>query len=203
MLSPAMAAHIRLANEQDAASIRRIYAPYVLETAISFETAPPSEDQMRQRLAAVLQTLPWLLCENEGDVLGFAYASRHRERHAYRWAVDVAVYVDSSYHRSGIGRGLYCSLLPMLSALGYYQAYAGIALPNESSVGLHEAMGFKRLAVYPSVGFKLGRWHDVGWWLLTLQEPVREPAEPRPLTELAETSEFAAFLAAGEPFLRI
>jgi phosphinothricin acetyltransferase len=198
-----MAAHIRLANEQDAASILRIYAPYVLETAISFETAPPTVNEMRGRLAAGSQKLPWLLCENEGEVLGYAYASRHRERAAYRWAVDVAVYVDSSHHRSGIGRGLYSSLLPMLSELGYYQAYAGIALPNESSVGLHEAIGFKRLAVYPSVGFKLGRWHDVGWWLLTLQEPVTEPPEPRALSDLVQTSEFTALLAAGEPSLRI
>jgi L-amino acid N-acyltransferase YncA len=203
MLSPAMAARIRLASEQDAESIRSIYTPYVLETAISFETVPPTENEMRDRLAAGSTAFPWLLCENEGEVLGYAYASRHRERHAYRWAVDVAVYVDSRCHRRGVGRCLYSSLLPMLQALGYYQAYAGIALPNQSSVGLHEAMGFKRLAVYPDVGFKLGRWHDVGWWLLTLQEPVSEPAEPRPLAELAETSEFQKLLVAGEPFLRI
>jgi L-amino acid N-acyltransferase YncA len=198
-----MAAHFRLANEQDAESILSIYAPYVLETAISFETVPPTENEMRDRLAAGSKAFPWLLCENEGDVLGYACASRHRDRHAYRWAVDVAVYVDSRYHRSGVGRGLYGSLLPMLAALGYYQAYAGIALPNESSVGLHEAMGFKRLTVYPNVGFKLGRWHDVGWWLLTLQEPVTEPADPRPLVEVVDAAGFPALLAAGEPFLRL
>jgi L-amino acid N-acyltransferase YncA len=198
-----MAARIRLASEQDAESIRRIYAPYVLETAISFETVPPTENEMRGRLAAGSKALPWLLCENEGDALGYAYASRHRDRHAYRWAVDVAVYVDSLNHRSGVGRGLYSSLLPMLQALGYHQAYAGIALPNESSVGLHEAMGFKRMAVYPDVGFKLGRWHDVGWWLRTLRGPVSEPAEPRLLAELSETSEFQKLLTAGQRFLRI
>jgi L-amino acid N-acyltransferase YncA len=196
-----MAAHIRLASEQDAAAIQRIYAPYVLDTPISFETAPPTEYEMRDRLVAGLQTLPWLVCENDGGVLGYAYAARHRDRLAYRWAVDVTAYVDSRRHRSGIGRALYTSLLPMLAALGYYQAYAGIALPNEASVGLHEAMGFKLLTVYPNVGFKLGRWHDVGWWLMTLEEPVAEPAEPRPLSQL--TSEFPALLAAGEPFLRV
>jgi L-amino acid N-acyltransferase YncA len=194
---------IRLATEDDAGTIASIYAPYVLETAISFETVPPSENEMRSRLAAGSKAFPWLLCENEGDVLGYAYASRHRDRHAYRWAVDVAVYVDARNHRFGIGRGLYSSLLPMLQALGYHQAYAGIALPNQSSIGLHEAMGFKRLAVYPDVGFKLGRWHDVGWWLLTLQEPVSEPAEPRPLAELSETSELQTLLVAGQRFLRI
>jgi L-amino acid N-acyltransferase YncA len=198
-----MTARIRLAREQDAESIRRIYLPYVLDTPISFETAPPTENEVRERMAVCLQTLPWLVCENDGEVVGYAYASRHRDRLAYRWAVDVAVYVDSPFHRNGIGRGLYSSLLPMVAALGYYQAYAGIALPNESSVGVHEAMGFKRVAVYPNVGFKLGRWHDVGWWLLTLQEPVPEPAEPRPLPELAYTSEFPALLAAGELFLRL
>jgi L-amino acid N-acyltransferase YncA len=198
-----MAARIRLASEQDAESIRRIYAPYVLETPISFETVPPTETEMRDRLVAGSKAFPWLVCDNDSKVLGYAYASRHRDRLAYGWAVDVAIYVNPRHHRYGIGRGLYSSLLPMLAALGYFQAYAGIALPNESSVGLHEAMGFKRLAVYPNVGFKLGNWHDVGWWLLALREPVSEPAEPRRLTELAETSELPALLAAGEPFLRI
>jgi L-amino acid N-acyltransferase YncA len=198
-----MAACIRLARVQDAESIQRIYEPYVMETPISFETRPPTENEMRERLAAGLQMLPWLLCERDGDVLGYAFASRHRDRLAYRWAVDVSVYIDARHHRSGIGRGLYASLLPMLMALGYYQAYAGIALPNEASVGLHEAVGFKRLAVYPSVGFKLGRWHDVGWWLLTLQEPATQPQEPRPLPDLLNSPDLPFLLAAGEPCLRL
>jgi L-amino acid N-acyltransferase YncA len=116
-----------------------------------------------------------------GAVLGYAYASPHRERAAYRWSVDVAVYIAEQARRRGVGRQLYSTLFAMLVELGYYNAFAGVTLPNPASVGLHESMGFTPVGVYRNVGYKLGAWHDVGWWRRPLQPPAADPAEPRSL----------------------
>jgi phosphinothricin acetyltransferase len=172
-----MSGSIRLASPDDGAAVAAIYHPYVADTVISFEVEPPTEDDMRSRIAAVLEKLPWLVYEDDGRVVGYAYASAHRAREAYQWSVDVAVYVAADQHRRGIGRRLYGELFPALRRLGYVNAYAGITLPNDKSVGLHEAMGFVRVGIYRSVGFKLGQWRDVGWWHLPLQDP---PADPEP-----------------------
>ena len=112
-------------------------------------------------------------------VLGYAYASRHRDRAAYQWSIDVSVYVRADAHRRGIGRALYAALLRIVTAQGFYRAYAGITLPNASSVGLHEAMGFRPVGVYRAVGYKLGAWHDVGWWDLALAAAGPAPPPPR------------------------
>jgi phosphinothricin acetyltransferase len=175
---------IRLATEADAAQVQAIYAPYCASTPISFEAEPPSIEEMARRIRKTLERLPWLVCESGGEVLGYAYASPHRERAAYRWSVDVSVYVRAGRHRSGLGRALYAALLPMLAQLGYFNCYAGATLPNPASVGLHEAMGFRPIGVYRGVGYKQGAWHDVIWWHLPLQPLVSDPPEPRPLCEV-------------------
>jgi phosphinothricin acetyltransferase len=193
---------IRLATEGDAPMVRDIYAPFCESTPVSFETHPPSVDEIRRRIGKTLERLPWLVCAASDAVLGYAYASLHRERAAYRWSVDVAVYVREGQRRSGIGRALYSSLLPTLEVQGYYNAYAGITLPNAASVGLHEAVGFRPLAVYCGVGYKLGAWHDVGWWHLPLAPLVPEPKEPRPLPVVYDTPEWTAALAMGLTFLK-
>jgi phosphinothricin acetyltransferase len=124
--------------------------------------------------------LPWLVAERDGGVTGYAYASPHRARAAYRWGADVSVYLDERERGRGSGRALYGALLPVLRDLGYTGAYAGITLPNPASVALHESMGFSLVGVYRRVGYKLGGWHDVGWWQLVLADPLPEvPAEPR------------------------
>ena len=169
---------VRLARLDDAAAVAAIYSPYVADTTISFEVAPPTADEMRERMEVVLRRLPWLVHEGDGRVVGYAYASPHRAREAYQWSVDVAVYIAEDFHRRGVGRQLYGALFPMLVQLGYVNAYAGITLPNPKSVGLHEALGFTPVGVYRNVGFKLGRWHDVGWWHLLLQSPPSAPAPP-------------------------
>lgn len=168
---------IRTAVEADAAAIQRIYAPVVLDTAISFEEVPPTVEEMAQRIATTLKTYPYLVAEEDGVIKGYAYASQHRARPAYRWAVDVTVYIAESARRQGIARQLYETLLPMLEAQRFRAAYAGIAQPNEGSVGLHEALGFVHIGTYPEVGFKLGKWHDVGYWRLglCLLTPPLEP----------------------------
>ncbi len=139
---------LRLAASQDAAQIADIYAPYVLDTPISFELDPPTAEEMGQRIASTLAKTPWLVCEQQGEIKGYAYASPHRARAAYRWSVDVSAYVRRGLQRQGIGRALYTALLNLLPLQGYANAYGGITLPNLASVGLHEALGFSPVCIY-------------------------------------------------------
>ena len=155
---------IRCAKLADAPLVQAIYAPFVASSAISFEEVPPSTEEMARRIAEGLEAYAYLVAERRGKILGFAYAGRHRTRSAYRWSVDVSVYVAVDEQRSGIGRALYQALLSRLEAQGFHAAFAGIALPNPASIALHQALGFEPVGVYREVGFKLGRWHDVGWW---------------------------------------
>jgi len=156
---------IRPATTADAAAIAAIYAPIVADTAISFEEEVPDAAEMARRIESLTADgFPYLAAERDGTVLGYAYGSLHRSRAAYRWSADVSVYVDAATRGEGIGRALFGALLPALKAAGYHAAFAGITLPNRSSIGLHEAMGFTKVGVYREVGYKLGAWHDVGWW---------------------------------------
>lgn len=182
-----MALSIRTAVEADAAAIQQIYAPVVLETAISFEEIPPTVQEMAQRITTTLQTYPYLVAEEDGVIKGYAYASQHRARPAYRWAVDVTVYIAESARRQGIARQLYETLLPLLEQQRFRAAYAGIAQPNEGSVGLHEMLGFVHIGTYPEVGFKLGKWHDVGYWRRGLCQ-LTPPLEPVLFPDLERAS---------------
>jgi L-amino acid N-acyltransferase YncA len=136
----------------------------VRDTVISFEVQAPDALEMRRRITETSARYPWLVTEVEGRVAGYAYASEHRQRAAYRWAVDVAVYVEPGHQRRGLGRGLYGALLELLARQGVQVACAGITLPNEASVRLHEAVGFEPVGVYRRIGWKDGAWRDVGWW---------------------------------------
>lgn len=193
---------IRLATARDAKAIAQIYAPIVASTAISFERVPPTEAEIAARVASTLVYAPWLVCARGDEVLGYAYASKHRERAAYQWSLDISAYIDDRCWRQGIGRALYTSLFALLRVQGYYAAHAGITLPNAGSVGLHEALGFRPVGVYRSVGYKLGAWHDVGWWQLTLRDRVGEPAPPLSLAEAQRRPEWEAGFAAGEASLK-
>lgn len=170
---------IRPAQADDAAAIQAIYGPVVRDTAISFETEVPSVDEMRQRIVSTLQQYPWLVAlDAEGRVSGYVYAGRYAERLAYRWSVTVTAYVRADCRGQGVGQALYRALLAQLRALGYCQAYAGITQPNAASVALHESVGFTPVGIFGNAGYKLGRWHDVGWWQQTLQR-LDPPPEPR------------------------
>jgi L-amino acid N-acyltransferase YncA len=188
---------IRMATLDDAAAVAEIYGAEVAETAISFELRPPTAEEMRARIAKVLGFTPWLVCVEGGQVTGYAYASPHHERAAYRWSIDVSVYVRRGVRRAGIGQALYRSLLALLRLQGFCAAHAGITLPNPPSVGLHEALGFRPVAAFPRVGWKHGAWHDVGYWQLELRGRQGPPPELLSMEALRAAPGFAAALAAG------
>lgn len=173
--------------DRDAAACTAIYAPSVTEGVASLEELPPETHQMADRIRAVSRNWPWLVAEIDGRVAGYAYASQHRERASYRWAADVTVYVSSDQQRRGAGRALYAPLLELLCAQGYHEACAGITLPNDASVGLHESLGFVPVGVYRNIAFKHGSWRSVGWWQKTLREhrDDRQPAEIGPPVRLS------------------
>jgi phosphinothricin acetyltransferase len=159
-----MAIVIRPATLADAPRCAEIYRPFVTENWVSFETEPPDTDEMAARIASYSESHGWLVAQDGGRVIGYAYGSPHRNRAAYSTSADVAVYVDPAHARRGIGRALYAALLPLLAAQGAHAAFAGIALPNPGSIALHEAMGFTPVGIYRQVGWKMGAWRDVGWW---------------------------------------
>ncbi|HLK43462.1 MAG TPA: GNAT family N-acetyltransferase [Thermoleophilia bacterium] len=167
---------IREATPEDAAACAVIYAPYVTDSIISFETVPPTAAEMERRIRAAHL---WLVAEREGEVCGYAYGSSHRERDAYRWAADVAIYLSAEHHGRGLGRGLYAELLDGLRGRGICVVCAGIGLPNAASEGLHRAMGFTEVGVYRRIGFKFGRWVDVRWYQLDLQPALEAPPPAR------------------------
>jgi phosphinothricin acetyltransferase len=154
--------------DRDAAACARIYAPYVADTAVSFEEVPPTADAFATHIADCATRYPWLVLEDGERVIGYAYAAQHRARAAYRWAVDVGIYVDPARHRAGGGRALYAALFVLLRRQGLRSAVAGVTLPNDASVGLHRAMGFRHVGTYRDIGWKAGEWRDVSWWQLQL-----------------------------------
>lgn len=173
--------------ERDAAACAAIYAPYVTDSGVSFEDVPPTAQDLAVRIAATSERYPWLVLDDEAAVAGYAYASRHRDRAAYRWAVEVAVYVAPPYQGRAAGRRLYSALFELLRRQGLRVACAGITLPNDASIGLHRALGFEHVGTYRDIGWKAGAWRDVSWWQLQLAPdavddgPPPEPREPQRL----------------------
>ena len=187
---------LRLATSADASALVAIYAPMLRETATTFEIEPVGTDEMRRRVTTTLLRHPWLVAEIDGEVAGYAYAAQHRTRAAYDWSADVSVYLAPRARGRGLGRALYTALLDLLTAQGYANALAGITLPNDASVRLHESLRFTAVGVYRAVGWKLGSWHDVGWWQLRL---TSSDAQPHPLIGLPDLPEsrVAEALSAG------
>jgi L-amino acid N-acyltransferase YncA len=182
---------IRVATMGDAEAIRDIYAPYVHSTPISFDTEVPTVAEMRAAIVERLEQYPWLIAEVDGDIVGYAYASTHHSRPAYRWSVDVSIYIAKSHQRQGLAKLFYSTLLPILQQQGFRMIHAGITLPNEASVKLHEAFGFRRVAFYQNVGHKCGEWRNVGWWSLDLMSDNDTndiPVEPLPFPEVGFTT---------------
>ncbi len=171
---------VRSATDDDAEVCAAIYAPYVTDTAITFETHPPSPDEMARRITSAVRTHAWLVLEDgaEGPVVGFAYGSPFKSRDAYRWACEVSVYLAAGSRGRGGGRALYETLFARLAERGFRTAIAGMTVPNEASAGLHRALGFKLVGTYRHIGWKHGAWHDVAWLQKTVamgQDPPQEP----------------------------
>lgn len=182
---------IRLATPADAPAIAAIYAPYVTDTAISFELEPPTPEAIAARITAILERGPYVVAEVDGMVVAYAYASRFRDRPAYDWTAESTVYVERSLHRTGLGRAVMEAVLRVLRLQGFRLVIAGITPPNPGSIGLHSALGFAPVGTFASVGWKAGAWHGVEFVALELA-PRRDgevPAPIRPLPDLLGTPE--------------
>jgi L-amino acid N-acyltransferase YncA len=186
---------IRLATEEDAAAIAAIYAPFCDNEAVSFEYAAPAPSEIASRIRAITAQWPWLVLVEGGTVGGYAYASRHRERAAYGWAVDTAVYIGDGYRGRGAGRALYHALFDLLALQGYFKACAGITMPNPASIALHETFGFEKVGIYRGIGYKKGAWRDVAWYEASLQPEQNEPPLPRALADIMGTDAWKKILA--------
>jgi L-amino acid N-acyltransferase YncA len=182
---------IRIAHTDDAAAVHDIYIPSVLEGVATFETELPGVEAMRERIVGRLRQYPWLIWEEDGRVLAYAYASRFRERAAYDWIAETSIYVHADARRRGIARRLYAVLLDAMTLQGLNQAVGVITLPGEVSVAMHEAMGFTPAGVWRSSGYKLGQWWDVGVWQKELQTPETPPRPVLSFENLRQTREWA------------
>jgi L-amino acid N-acyltransferase YncA len=176
---------IRQAEQRDAPQIAAIYRPFCEDNCISFETEAPDDAEIGARIEKITRQFPWLVDDRDGTIAGYAYAAPHRARPAYRWVTEVTIYIRDGFRGKGVGRSLYAELFARLRSQGYFKAYAGIVIPNPPSQAFHESLGFRRVALYRGVGYKLGAWRDTGWWQFDIQPEVDSPAEPRPpsLTE--------------------
>ncbi|MCY4017910.1 MAG: GNAT family N-acetyltransferase [Chloroflexi bacterium] len=198
-----MSVKIRLACKNDAAQILEIYSPIVRLTHISFEHDVPDASEIAERIAKTLRQYPWLVCEIDERIAGYAYASAFRSREAYQWTTETTVYVREGYQRRGVARALYASLLAILREQGYRSAVGVIALPNAASIRAHETLGFQEIGVFRNVGFKAGAWRDTGWWQLDLSPALERPPAPQPIGDLVKRDNFDELLQTGLPGIRI
>lgn len=185
---------IKLIDETDANDVLAIYKYYVEHTYISFEYEAPSIEEFTQRIQVNTEKYPWLVCLYKNKIIGFAYGSTHRYRTAYQWSPESTIYLAVDFHTKGIGRILYNTLFEILKIQGYFNVFAGIALPNNNSIGFHQAMGFEEIGIFKNVGYKHGNWHDTHWFQLSLNEHTLEPKNPIELKEVLLKDEFAIIL---------
>jgi L-amino acid N-acyltransferase YncA len=186
---------IRMATELDSVSILEVYAPFIRNSIITFECKLPTAQEFKKRIIDITQKYPWLVYEVNGDIVGYAYASQYNNRSAYDWSADCSIYIKPDFHRKGIATALYFALIQLLKLQGYYNAYAGITLPNAKSEGFHKSFGFKPVGVYHNVGYKLNGWHDVMWMEYTIVEHSKQPLKPKMIIEIENSIEFNKIMA--------
>lgn len=179
-----MADIIRFVSPRDARAVCGIYSHYVTQTSVTLEYEAPDEVEMERRIAHISPAYPWIVCESGGRILGYSYASSYHERAGYQWNATLSVYTAPGCGGRGMGRALYECVLRLLFEQGYYHAHAVITMPNERSIGLHEALGFERRALYTASAYKLGRWLDVAHYCRTLREPSSAPRATIPVSRL-------------------
>ena len=185
---------IRLINETDTQAVLDIYKYYVDHTIISFEYEAPTLEEYSQRIKTNTEKYPWVVCLCKNKIIGFAYGSTHRYRTAYQWSPESTIYLAPNFHTKGIGRILYETLLSLLKVQGHYNLFAGVALPNEKSVGFHRALGFEEIGIFKKVGYKHGNWHDTHWFQLHLTDNILNPQAPKELNEVISSSSFQNIL---------
>jgi len=188
---------IRLATPDDGGACATIYAPYVTDTAISFEVVPPDGAEMAGRIARTIARSPWVVAEMDGVIRAYAYGTRHRDRAAYDWTAETTVYVDRTFTRAGLGRAAMRALLAILELQGVHLAVAGITPPNEASIALHLALGFERVGAFEAIGYKFGAWHGVEWFARELGPRAADPRPLVPLPDLLGRPELAEALRVG------
>ncbi|ELY79335.1 GNAT family N-acetyltransferase [Natrinema pallidum] len=196
-------ARIRAATPADAAAVRDIYAPFCESTAVTFEETVPTEAEVADRIASTLERHPWLVCEIDGDVVGYAYAGPLRKRRAYEWVVELSVYVADPARGSGVGRALYESLFAVLERQGIRDAYAVTTVPNPETERFHERLGFERLVDFPAIGYTQAEWQDVAWWRRPLAEKTEPPERPRPFPAVREDDDWDTLVRTGEDSLEL
>ena len=195
---------IRLADTKaDARQVAAIYFPYVVNTPITFETEPPDGAEMSVRMENVVRRYPFLVCEHQNEIMGYAYGSQFRNRSAYDWIVETTVYVREAAHGLGIGKALYASLLECLKLQGFTSAFGVIALPNDPSVSLHKHFGFTKDYLMLDAGYKDGQWYDVGFWRVTLNNPNDKMSPILAIGEIGKNATFIKAVASGEQFLKL
>ncbi|ELY79217.1 GNAT family N-acetyltransferase [Natrinema gari] len=194
---------IRVATREDAAAVRDIYAPFCESTAITFEETTPSETELADRIASTLERHPWLVCEVDDDIVGYAYAGPLRKRRAYEWVVELSVYVADSARRMGVGRALYESLFAVLERQGIRDGYAVTTVPNPETERFHERMGFERLVDFPAIGYTQAEWQDVAWWQRALAEKTDSPERPRPFPAVRADDDWDTLIRTGADSLEL
>ena len=192
---------VRIAKPSDAENILEIYAPYIISHSTTFEIEVPTIEQFQLRMAQIQLRFPWIICTINNSIAGYTYASPFKEREAYQWSAECSVYLSHPFMNKGIGRLLYKTLFSIIKYQGIRNVFAGITLPNDPSIRLHERLGFKSIAVYENIGYKLGQWHNVGWWKLQLNEYSLEPPPLLKFSEL-DPNQFLPDLHRAENFIR-
>src|SRR6188474_1692578 len=173
-----MSGNIRVAIKDDAAGMLDIYAPFILNSGVTQETEVPTVEDFQKRIISNLAERPWLVCEVNNEMAGYAYAGRHRDRKGYQWCTEPSVYISEKYWGLGVANVLYTALFDILKLQGYVNAYAVITLPNERSIAFHKKFGFEYLTTYQKIGYKLGQWHDVGWMQYEINPHKKDPGDP-------------------------
>ena len=186
--------NIRPITKNDAAATLNIYKYYVEKTAVSFEYEPPTAEEWEQRIALVTVEYPWLVCEVEAEIVGYAYGTSHRYRSAYLWSVETAIYLSEKFHGKGIARPLYQALFDILRLQGYVNVYAGVTIPNDKSVAFHKSMGFSDVGTFKKIGFKFGEWHDTRWFQMHLVDHRGKPGRRYTFKEVQEMDEIREVL---------
>lgn len=192
---------IRLATQNDCASILNIYAPFITGTVITFEYKVPTEAEFSERMAGIQRTYPWLVCETDGRIAGYAYASRYKGREAFDWSVELSIYINPEFQGKKIGKALYSALLDILKLQGFYNAYAVITVPNTKSESLHRIFNFETIGHYRNVGYKFGSWRDVKTFGLKLNDYIKSPAKPESIDKVIDTQEFKNIIEKAEQMI--